>query len=69
MESCNRIREVRLDRGIGLNELARRCLVSGAYLHDLEVGNRRGSQAVIDRIAAELGVSADDLKSDERRAV
>lgn len=57
----NRIREVRLSRGIGLNELARRCLVSGAYLHDLELGNRRGSSAVIQRIADNLGVTVEDL--------
>jgi transcriptional regulator with XRE-family HTH domain len=65
----NRIREVRLQRGIGLNELARRCMVSGAYLCDLEHGNRNGSRIVLDRIASELGVSADELTRDERRAV
>ena len=57
----NRIREIRMDRGIGLNELARRCLVSGAYIHDLELGNRRGSATVIQRIADTLGVKVDDL--------
>lgn len=57
----NRIRELRLDRGIGLNELARRCLVSAPYLHDLEVGNRRGSDSVLHRIAEQLGVEMDDL--------
>lgn len=57
----NRIREVRLERGIGLNELARRCLVSGAYMHDLELGNRRGSSIVLQRIADALGVKVDEL--------
>lgn len=58
----NRIREIRLSRGIGLNELARRCLISGAYLHDLEMGNRRASSIVIQRIADELGVTVDELR-------
>lgn len=57
----NRIREIRLSLGIGLNELARRCLVSGAYMHDLELGNRRGSSIVIQRIADALGVTVEEL--------
>lgn len=57
----NHIREIRISRGIGLNELARRCLVSGAYLHDMEKGNRRGSPVVLQRIADELGVTVEEL--------
>lgn len=57
----NRIRELRTEKGIGLNELARRVQVSGAYIHDIELGFRPGSRAVLQRIADELGVSFDDL--------
>ena len=57
----NRIREVRLDRGVGLNELARKAGISGAYLHDLEVGNRQGSNVVLQRIANELQTTVDEL--------
>lgn len=60
-KNVNRIREIRIARGIGLNELARRCQISGAYVHDLEVGNRRASRLVLVRIANELGVTVDEL--------
>ena len=60
--SENRIRELRQARGIGLNELARRCFVSGAYIHDIELGYRPGSRDVLERIAKELGVKVEDLK-------
>ena len=63
----NRIREVRLQRGIGLNELARRAGISGAYLCDIERGNRHGSSATIGRIAEVLGVNPPDLMDEERR--
>lgn len=65
----NRIREIRLLRGFGLNELARIAAISGAYLCDLEKGNRRGSSAVIGRIAEILGVKPADLYPGEKRAV
>ena len=66
----NRIREIRIQRGIGLNELARRVGISGAYLCDIERGNRHGSSAAIGRIAKALGVDPEELTAGEnRRAV
>lgn len=63
----NRIREIRISRGIGLNELARKVGISGAYLCDIEKGNRRGSSAVIGRIAEVLEVNPPDLLPYESR--
>ena len=52
----NRIREFRKKRGMNLLDLAGKVGISGAYLSDIERGNRRGSPATIDKIADVLGV-------------
>ena len=57
----NRIREYRKKRGMTLLQLAGKVEISGAYLSDIERGNRRGSSATIGRIAKALGVNPEDL--------
>jgi transcriptional regulator with XRE-family HTH domain len=57
----NRVRELRKKKGMTLLELAGKAEISGAYLSDIERGNRHGSPATIDKIAAALGVSKEEL--------
>ena len=58
----NRIREIRLKRGLTLMDLARKIGCSAAYLSDIERGNRGGSYQTVERIADALGVTVDELK-------
>lgn len=57
----NRIREIRKEKKMTLEQLAGKVNISIAYLSDIENGNRPGSAATIERIAAELGVNPSDL--------
>lgn len=61
MDFKNRVRELRKKKGMTLLELAGKAEISGAYLSDIERGNRRGSPATIGRIADALGVSMEEL--------
>lgn len=58
----NRIREIRKEKGIPLIQLARDAGISGAYLCDIERGNRRGKEKTLERIAEALGVSTEEIK-------
>ena len=56
------IRRIRQAQSMTLSTLSQKVGVSIAYLSDIEKGNRRGSPAVICRIADSLGVSVSDLE-------
>lgn len=57
----NRIKEIRETIGMKQNQLAMKAEVSSPYLYDLE-NNRRGARPeTLERIAAALGVTVDEL--------
>lgn len=56
------IYRIRKERGMTQIELAQRVNVSQPYIHDLELGNRRGKPETLERIARVLKCSVDDLK-------
>ena len=58
----NRIREIRKKKKMTLFQLAEAAGISIAYLSDIEIGNRRGSEETIERIAAGLGVNPSELR-------
>ena len=64
-----RIRRFRIDRGLGLTELARRAGISRSYLHELERTRANTPPAptagVLFRLARVLGVSIADLVEEE----
>lgn len=51
------IRETRLQRGIGLRELARRVGINPSQLSEIERGLRAAQLPTLERIAAELDLS------------
>ena len=57
----NRVREVRIQRGLSLRELARRSRVSLSNLWSIEKEGRSPSIPVGQRIAGALGVPLDEL--------
>jgi transcriptional regulator with XRE-family HTH domain len=61
---ANRIRQLRLDRGLTLEELAERVGTSLQQISRLELSDRRLSEKWIRPIARALGVSPDDLFAD-----
>lgn len=65
----NRAREIRKAKGMMLREVAAAAGCSIGYLADLELGRRGARAETWSRIAAALGVSADDLKGDDHDSV
>ena len=61
MTQVNRIREIRLNQGMTMKELAQRAGISAAYLSDIERGNRNGKRQTLCRIANGLGVMLSEL--------
>lgn len=56
------LRELREKKGISLRVLAKKIGVSAAFLSDIELGRRFPSDDRIEMLAAEIGVTAADLK-------
>ncbi len=56
------LRDLREKKGISLRVLANKIGVSAAFLSDIELGRRFPSDDRIEMLAAEIGVSAEDLK-------
>ncbi len=56
------LRELREKKGISLRVLAKKIGVSAAFLSDIELGRRFPSDERIEMLAAEIGVSVEDLK-------
>lgn len=50
------------------SELSKRIGISQPYLCDIENGNRRGSTKVLQKIAAALGCSVDELATKDNSA-
>jgi len=63
-----RIRQLRLDEGISLRELARRADISPSFLSLIENGSHYPSGTVLERIAAELKATAVDLQKLDSRS-
>ena len=57
-----KIREARKQRGMTLAVLSGMVGVSIAYLSDIEKGNRHGSAATKEKIAAALGIPVTELE-------
>ena len=60
----NRVKEIRLRKGIGLVRLAAMAGVSHPYLYDLERGNRNAKPETWERIAKALGVTVKEAKGE-----
>jgi transcriptional regulator with XRE-family HTH domain len=61
-----RIRELRLERGLTLDDLARAAGISASHLSRLERGQTAPSFIVASRIAKEIGVLPSDLVTIQR---
>jgi transcriptional regulator with XRE-family HTH domain len=61
-----RIRELRLERGLTLDDLARAAGISASHLSRLERGQTAPSFIVASRIAKEIGVLSSDLVTIQR---
>ena len=65
-----RIRQLRLEKGISLRELARRTGISASFVSEIESGRYYPTGSILEKIAAELMVTAADLqKLDNRGAL
>ncbi len=62
-----RIREVRLQRKISLQDLAEAVEISATHMSNIEVGNKPAGLSVLANIAQELNVSLDYLVYDETK--
>src|SRR5256714_14763099 len=60
-----RIRAVRLRKGIGLRELARRLDLSPSLISQIETGKIRPSVRTLYALASEFGVTTDELLFDQ----
>jgi transcriptional regulator with XRE-family HTH domain len=63
-----KIKELRLKSGISVRELAKRTKKSAPFLSDIELGRRFPSQEVLQALAKELGVTADELAQHDVRS-
>src|SRR5437764_7982296 len=59
-----RLRAIRLRRGVGLRELARRLDLSPSSISQIETGKMRPSVRTLYAVAAEFGVTVDELLFD-----
>lgn len=56
------LKELRLEKGMSVYELAKRSGVDTSYIHRLEAGKKNNpSVKVIDKLAKALGVNASEL--------
>lgn len=64
MEVSNRVKEVRLERGMPVAELARRVGVTRQTIYTIEAGKDSSTVGVMRRVAAALGVSLSEIFDD-----
>lgn len=57
----NSIKEIRMKKGMTQKALAQAVGVSSPYLHDLEKEARGAKRETLEKIAAALGVTVDEL--------
>ena len=62
-----RLKRLRLARKLSQRELGRQADVSYAMIARIEMGQRQGSDEIIDRLAQTLGVTSYYLRSGDRR--
>ena len=62
-----RIRELREAKDMSLRELAQVLGVSAAFMSDVELGRRYPSDAILERIAKQLGTTKDELATYDTR--
>src|SRR5437868_13125685 len=60
-----RLRAIRLRRGVGLRELARRLDLSPSSISQIETGKMRPSVRTLYALASEFGVTVDEVLFDE----
>src|SRR5204863_9656498 len=60
-----RLRAIRLARGIGLRELARRLTLSPSSISQIETGKTRPSVRTLYALASEFGVTVDEVLFNE----
>ena len=63
-----KIKEIRESEGMKAAELARKANISHPFLFDLERGARTASEATLERIAAALGVTVQELRGEGETA-
>lgn len=61
-----RLREIRLERGISLRELARRLELSPSAVSKIETGKMQPSVRTLHALVAEFGLSVDDVFTEQR---
>lgn len=66
MEIGERIKELRLKKGITVNKLANLSGVSQSYLRDIELGNKQPTVEYLSYICDALGISLSRFFSDEK---
>lgn len=59
------IKKIRLEKGVSQKELAEKAGVSQPFIHDLENENRNAKPETMERIAAALDCSVDDLRGEK----
>jgi transcriptional regulator with XRE-family HTH domain len=64
---AERVRELRELHDLSVRELAKKLKVSAPFLSDIELGRRHPSREVLERFAAVLGTTAEDLKKYDSR--
>lgn len=64
MEVANRVKEVRLERGMPVAELARRVGVTRQTIYTIEAGKDCSTVGVMRRVAEVLGVSLAEIFND-----
>src|SRR5438045_8983187 len=60
-----RLRAIRVARGVGLRELARRLELSASSISQIETGKSRPSVRTLYALASEFGVTVDEFLPDE----
>src|SRR6059058_1973694 len=60
-----RLRAIRIERGVGLRELARRLDLSPSSISQIETGKIRPSVRTLYALASEFGVTVDEVLFDE----
>ena len=62
-----RLRELRDRADLSLRELAKRIGISSPFLSDVELGRRFPSEEILEKLAAALNVSLEELKKYDNR--
>jgi transcriptional regulator with XRE-family HTH domain len=62
-----RLRELRDRADLSLRELAKRIGISSPFLSDIELGRRFPSEEILEKLAAALNVSLEELKKYDNR--